>query len=201
MSGFVQSMTLVAAIAGQPTRRKGDQKTASLFCKAVEWGTMPSLEPRQFRNIMGHFATGVTVVTTDVGGEVRGLTVNSLTSVSLDPLLVLWCLDKKTRLAEHLSDMTGYGISILASPQRDLSSYFAGQIKDGSVPVFAFEPMAGGPRIAGCVAALGCRLERVDEGGDHWILLGRVEELYLSEAAHDPLVWFGGRYRGLSALA
>lgn len=162
---------------------------------------MPSLDPRQFRNIMGHFATGVTVVTADVGGEVRGLTVNSLTSVSLDPLLVLWCLDKKTRLAEHLSHMTGYGVSILSSAQRDLSSYFAGQIKDGSVPAFAFEPMAGGPRIAGCVAALGCRLERVDEGGDHWILLGRVEELYFDADSPDPLVWFGGKYRGLSALA
>lgn len=150
---------------------------------------------------MGHFATGVTVVTTAVDGEVRGLTVNSLTSVSLDPLLVLWCLDKKTRLAEHLPHLTGYGISILASTQRDLSSYFAGQIKDGSVPAFSFEPMAGGPRIAGRLAALGCRLERVDEGGDHWILLGRVEELYFDVAAHDPLVWFGGKYRDLGALA
>ena len=97
--------------------------------------------------------------------------------------------------------MTGYGVSILSSAQRDLSSYFAGQIKDGSVPAFAFEPMAGGPRIAGCVAALGCRLERVDEGGDHWILLGRVEELYFDADSPDPLVWFGGKYRGLSALA
>ncbi len=150
---------------------------------------------------MGHFATGVSVVTADVGGEVRGLTVNSLTSVSLDPLLVLWCLDKKTRLAEHLPQLVGYGVSILSAAQRDLSSYFAGQIKDGSVPAFSFEPMAGGPRIAGCVAALGCRLERVDEGGDHWILLGRVEELYFNDASTDPLVWFGGKYRGLSPLA
>ncbi len=162
---------------------------------------MPLLEPRLFRNIMGHFATGVTVVTTDVGDEVRGLTVNSLTSVSLDPLLVLWCLEKRTKMAESLPHLTGYGVSILSATQRDLSTYFAGQAKDRTVPPFSFEPMTGGPRIAGCIAALGCRLERVDEGGDHWIMLGRVEELYLSDGVRDPLIWFGGNYRGLGALA
>ncbi|MBL8093597.1 MAG: flavin reductase family protein [Anaerolineales bacterium] len=160
---------------------------------------MTSIDPRQFRQLMGHFATGVCVVTTEVGGEVRALTVNSFTSVSLDPLLVLWCLDKRTRLAEHIHELTGYGVSILSAAQQDLSSYFAGQFKDRPAPPHTFQPMPGGARLEGCIGALGCRLVRVDEGGDHWILLGRVEELYFSGDTRDPLIWFGGRYRGLSA--
>lgn len=160
---------------------------------------MTDLDPRQFRKLMGRFATGVCVVTTEVGGEVRALTVNSFTSVSLDPLLVLWCLDKRTKLADHIHEITGYGVSILSAAQRDLSSHFAGILKDRPTPPFTYVPMPGGPRLEGCVAALGCRLERVDEGGDHWILLGRVEAMMMSDDTHDPLVWFGGGYRDLSA--
>jgi flavin reductase (DIM6/NTAB) family NADH-FMN oxidoreductase RutF len=158
---------------------------------------MSSIEPRQFRQLMGQFATGVCVVTTEVGGDVRALTVNSFTSVSLNPLLVLWCLDKRTKLAEHVHELTGYGISVLAADQQVLSSYFAGQLKEQAAPTHVFEPMVGGPRLAGAIAALGCRLERVDEGGDHWILLGRVEAIFLAEEPRDPLIWFGGKYRGL----
>ncbi len=148
---------------------------------------------------MGHFATGVCVVTTELEGEVRGLTVNSFTSVSLDPLLVLWCLDKRTRLAEHVYQLQGYGVSFLSAAQQELSGFFAGQFKDRPAPAFEYVSMQGGPRLAGCIAAIGCRLERVDEGGDHWILLGRVESMYLADTERDPLIWYGGKYRGLSA--
>ena len=155
-------------------------------------------DPRTLRDALGCFATGVTVVTCfDADGSPVGLTANSFTSVSLDPPLVLFCLGKDTKAGLMIHGSPGFAVSILSQTQRDLSSYFAGLWRDSEPPPFTFVAWDGGPRLEGCVAAMGCRIHAIHEGGDHWIVVGQVISTYRDELAGEPLVFFGGRYVGL----
>ena len=156
-----------------------------------------SIDPRIFRQTVGRFVTGVTVVAMDVEGEVRAMTANSFTSLSLDPPLVLFCLGKDTKAGHQIQSMHGFTVSILRHDQRDLSSYFAGAWTAPSPPPFSFTSWEGGPRLDGCVAALGCRLHAIHEGGDHWIVVGQVVATYRVDENGPPLVFFSGRYVGL----
>jgi flavin reductase (DIM6/NTAB) family NADH-FMN oxidoreductase RutF len=157
-----------------------------------------SIDPRILRQTVGRFVTGVTVVSMEVDGEVRAMTANSFTSLSLDPPLVLFCLGKDTKAGVLIHDSPGFAVSILSQTQRDLSSYFAGLWREDVPPPFTFVNWDGGPRLEGCVAAMGCRIHAIHEGGDHWIVVGQVIATYRDEAAGEPLVFFGGRYVGLS---
>ena len=159
-----------------------------------------SIDPRTLRQTVGRFVTGVTVIAIDVDGEIRAMTANSFTSLSLDPPLVLFCLGKETKAGHHIRSAPGFSISILREDQRDLSSYFAGAwALDADPPPFSFTEWEGGPRLDGCMAALGCRTHAIHEGGDHWIVVGQVMATYRDEEAGAPLVFFGGRYVGLDA--
>ena len=154
-----------------------------------------SIDPRTFRQTVGRFVTGVTVIAIDVDGEIRAMTANSFTSLSLDPPLVLFCLGKETKAGHHIRSAPGFSISILREDQRDLSSYFAGAWTPAAAPPpFSFTEWEGGPRLDGCMAALGCRTHAIHEGGDHWIVVGEVVATYRAEDAGEPLVFFGGRY-------
>ena len=159
------------------------------------------IDARAFRHTVGQFATGVTVIAIDTGESVRAMTANAFTSVSLDPPLVLFCVKKNAHLGELVHSATGFSINILGQPQQDLSTYFAGGWKEPSPPPFSFTPWEGGPRLDGCVAALGCAVETIYEGGDHWIVIGRVLALYRSEPARPPLVFCAGRYETLATHA
>jgi len=157
-----------------------------------------SVDSRTFRQTVGRFVTGVTVIAIDVDGEIRAMTANSFTSLSLDPPLVLFCLGKETKAGHHIRSAPGFSISILREDQRDLSSYFAGAwALDADPPPFSFTEWEGGPRLDGCIAALGCRTHAIHEGGDHWIVVGQVIATYRDEDAGEPLVFFRGRYVGL----
>ena len=157
-----------------------------------------SVDSRTFRQTVGRFVTGVTVIAIDVDGEIRAMTANSFTSLSLDPPLVLFCLGKDTKAGHHIRSAPGFSISILREDQRDLSSYFAGAwAVDAAPPPFSFTEWEGGQRLDGCIAALGCRTHAIHEGGDHWIVVGQVIATYRDEGAGEPLVFFGGRYVGL----
>jgi len=157
-----------------------------------------SVDSRTFRQTVGRFVTGVTVIAIDVDGEIRAMTANSFTSLSLDPPLVLFCLGKETKAGHHIRSAPGFSISILREDQRDLSSYFAGGwAPDAPPPPFSFTEWEGGPRLDDCIAALGCRTHAIHEGGDHWIVVGQVIATYRDEGAGEPLVFFGGRYVGL----
>ena len=157
-----------------------------------------SIDPRTLRQTVGRFVTGVTVIAIDVDGEIRAMTANSFTSLSLDPPLVLFCLGKETKAGHHIRSAPGFSISILREDQRDLSSYFAGAwALDAAPPPFSFTEWEGGPRLDGCMAALGCRTHAIHEGGDHWIVVGHVMATYRDDDAGEPLVFFGGRYVGL----
>ena len=158
-----------------------------------------AVDSRTFRQTVGHFVTGVTVVALEIDGEVRAMTANSFTSLSLDPPLVLFCLGKGTKTGLSIQGAEGFSINILHQAQQNLSSYFAGAWKDATPPPFTFIEWEGGPRLEGCAAALGCTIHAVHEGGDHWIVVGRVLATYVADGDVLPLVFYGGRYLSLEA--
>ena len=154
-------------------------------------------ELRAFRDTVGLFATGVAIVTTEIQGEVHAMTANAVVSLSLDPLMMLFCPAKKSRLAQLLEQMRQFTLNVLREDQQALSSYFAGGWKQGAAPPFRFVPSPAGPRLEGGLASIGCELERVADGGDHWIVTGRVISMHRGIQPHRPLVFFGGRYRSV----
>jgi flavin reductase (DIM6/NTAB) family NADH-FMN oxidoreductase RutF len=157
-----------------------------------------AIDSKEFRRAVGHFVTGVTVIAIDVDGDTRGMTANAFTSLSLDPPLVLFCVAKKAHLGQLIGAATGFSVNILALDQQPLSQFFSGGWKDPAPPPFAFEPWQGGPKLAGSVAAIGCGVETIHEGGDHYIVIGRVVALHRPEPAAAPLVFSAGRYAALA---
>lgn len=151
-----------------------------------------------FRHTMGLFATGVTVLmTTTSEGEPIGMTANAVASLSLDPMLLLVCVDKKANMAPHILRASGFSICILGEHQAALSDYFAGRNLGEPPPRFVPREWIGGPLLEGCVAGLGCTKVQVIEGGDHWIVIGRVVAVDREEADLRPLVFFRGHYAGI----
>lgn len=159
-----------------------------------------AIDSRAFRQTVGQFVTGVTVIALEVDGTIRALTANSFTSLSLEPPLVLFCVGKQSRAGQAVKAASGFSINILAEGQQDVSTYFAGAWKSGPPPAFAFLEAEGGPRLEGCVASIGCHIHAVHEGGDHWIVVGRVVSLYRAESAPRPLVFFRGAYAALEEV-
>lgn len=163
-----------------------------------------AVDPHAYRVTMGLFATGVTVITTRHGDIVHGMTANAVTSVSLEPTLLLVCVDRRARLHDLLIRAGVFAVNILAEDQEELSNHFAGRSKDGPPPAslqFDHHADGGAPTIAGVVAALRCTVEQAYPGGDHTILLGRVVDLRPGASDARPLLFFGGRYRRLADLA
>lgn len=150
-----------------------------------------------FRRALGSFATGVTVVTAhDVEGHKRGVTVNSFASVSLDPPLVLFCLDKAAFSFDCFRAAERFAVNVLRAEQHELSVRFATAMSDKWEGV-DFELWPGGlPVLSDCLANLGCRRETLYEGGDHVIVVGRVESLRVAGEG-DPLVYFQSAYHSV----
>ena len=145
---------------------------------------------------MGLFVTGVTVVAVDVPEGVHGMTANAVASVSLDPMLVLVCVDKRARMHGQLAVGRTFTINILRQDQEPLSRYFAGRWPRTPTPEFRFRRWEHGPLLVGALATVGCQMEQLLEGGDHTLVLGRVTGLHQGETGR-PLIFFGGRYRHL----
>ena len=154
-----------------------------------------TIDSQAFRNTMGLFATGVTVMAVEVAGEIFGMTANAITSVSLEPLLVLVCVQKEAHLMELLRKSEGFSINILSEEQENLSSFFANMWGKPEPPPFAFQPWLGGPRLEGVIGAIACKTMEFLEGGDHWIVLGQVIGLYRAENSANPLLYYRGQYR------
>lgn len=146
---------------------------------------------------MGHFATGITVVTSGSSEGPAGLTVNSLTSVSLDPLIVLVCLEKKLPFVDVVRSSRAFAVNILGESQEDLSRLFATANSKRPATLFV-EGTAGQPILRDATAVLECEVRDFVEGGDHWILTAEVRAMRLSgDAERLPLVFFRGQYRKL----
>lgn len=157
-----------------------------------------TLNPSEFRKAMGCFATGVTIITVDLEGEVHGMTANAFASVSLDPLLVLVCVDHNTRTHAHLHAKKRFGINVLGEDQRTISEYYARP--DRSHEHAETEAGArfdrtkhGTPMLHGSLAYLECRLHSAEEAGDHTIFIAEVEDVVVRDG--DPLLFFRGKYR------
>ncbi len=162
---------------------------------------MPSAVTReQFRQAMGSFATGVTVITVaEEGGEVHGMTANAFSSVSLDPLLVLVCVDHLARTHAHLQEKKRFGINVLASDQRAISEFYARSTDRHQRAEEAgarFDRTAHGtPILRGALAYLECHLQHAQDAGDHTIFIAEVEDVVTREG--DPLLYFRGKYNAL----
>ncbi|MGC1456972.1 MAG: flavin reductase family protein [Steroidobacteraceae bacterium] len=153
------------------------------------------MDPRQFRDVVGLFATGVTIIVAEVAGQVHAMTANSVTSVSLDPLLMLFCPSRKARLAQDPQGLTRFSINVLRQDQQALSTYFAGGWKDSAPPPFRFVDSVAGPRLEGALATIGCRTHSIREAGDHYLVLGEVIFLHQGATPHQPLLFVSGKYR------
>lgn len=152
---------------------------------------MAHFDPRTYRDALGQFATGVTIVTTrDADGNAVGVTANSFNSVSLDPLLVLWSLARSARSMAAFEQSGQFAVHILASDQDALSNRFASRLEDKFAGLDVGE--AGPPRIEGCSARLVCNTRHMYEGGDHVIMVGEVVD-YESDGK-PPLLFHSGTY-------
>lgn len=157
-----------------------------------------SVNPDQFRDVMGRFATGVTVVTTVRHGRFNGFTASSFSSLSMEPPLVLVCLGTDAACHDAFARGDCFAINILSSEQTDLSVRFSSDVEDRFEGVIHEPWVTGAPILGGAIAAIDCRLHAVHEGGDHSILVGRVERLgpILDDA--EPLIYYRGAYRAVS---
>jgi len=151
----------------------------------------------QFRQVLGHFATGVTVVTTTNGdGRPTGLTASAFTSVSLDPPLVLVCVDHKSQSYPALLERGRFVVNVLTTQHQDVSRRFATSRLDKFDGVPHRIGALGLPLLDGALAQLECVTVGTHVEGDHTILVGRVERAHLGSG--EPLVYYRGRYDRLS---
>jgi flavin reductase (DIM6/NTAB) family NADH-FMN oxidoreductase RutF len=164
-----------------------------------------AFDTRAFRHALGNFPTGVAVMTTTgaVPGEADdashiGITVNSFTSVSLDPPLVLWCIDRRSRRYPAFAAAPGFTVSILAAGHKAVSSRLAGPGEHRLEDIGLIATELGPPALADSLAVFECARESVQDAGDHAILLGRVLRFARHEQAGAPLVYFQGRYGALA---
>lgn len=150
-------------------------------------------DARAFRRALGNFATGVTVVTAaTASGRKVGVTANSFNSVSLDPPLILWSIDKRSNSHEVFEEASHFAVNVLAADQIDLSNNFA-RPKDDRFAEIEFEPGEGGsPVFADCSARFHCEKFQQVDGGDHWIMIGKV--VAFDDFGRSPLLYHQGAY-------
>jgi flavin reductase (DIM6/NTAB) family NADH-FMN oxidoreductase RutF len=151
------------------------------------------MDDRQFRTAMGKFATGVTVIATDVDGDVHGMTANAFMSVSLDPKLVVVSIGEKARILEKIKQSKTFSVNILAANQQELSMIFAGQLMDHREVIF--DRLDGKPVLAGAVAQIACDVSAEHVEGDHTLFIGKVTDIKLEDV--EPLIFYSGRYHSL----
>ncbi len=154
---------------------------------------MSSINSVEFRNALGRFATGVTIITTlDQQGLPAGVTANSYNSVSLDPPLVLWSLARDSRSMDAFADCSEFAVHILGAHQEELALRFASRGDDKFAGLKVHPGHGGVPLFDDCVAHFECVTENRFEGGDHVIFLGRVVNFEACD--HEPLLFHRGKF-------
>lgn len=152
----------------------------------------PAIDRRAFRQCLGQFATGVTIMTTETGGHRAGVTANSFSSVSLDPPLILWSISKTSRSFQAFAETHRFAVNILGQDQIGLSQVFSSSEADKFAKVDWSTGRHGSPVLHGVNAVLECEREAMHEGGDHLIIVGRVLRFATFES--EPLIFAQGRY-------
>jgi flavin reductase (DIM6/NTAB) family NADH-FMN oxidoreductase RutF len=156
-------------------------------------------DARDLRNALGTFPTGVAVVTTRApSGAFVGLTINSFSSLSLEPPLVLWALQLASPSLGAFDRARHFAVNILAEGQVELSKRFASQLPNKFSDLEVHAGLEGLPLIAGCAARLECRAAARHNGGDHVLFIGQVER-FEYDARKRPLVFYAGRYHAAGA--
>ncbi|SOC38061.1 flavin reductase family protein [Ureibacillus acetophenoni] len=151
------------------------------------------MDDRLFRDAMGKFATGVTVVTTQDENEIHGMTANAFMSVSLDPKLVVVSIGHKARFLPKVQKSKKFAVNILAADQKKYSMAFAGQLKEEIEIVF--DQLAGLPVLPGSLAQVSCEVVAEHVEGDHTLFIGKVLDINVTDG--DPLIFYSGKYREL----
>jgi len=163
--------------------------------------TATALTAREFRNALGQFATGVTVVTVErEPGSVFGMTANAFTSVSLNPMLILICVDERAKILPLLHKKKRFGISVLKQGQQAVSEYFAQAEQNSEAEHrlglrYRWTP-EGVPILEDAVVQLSCSVVAAHAAGDHTIVVGKVEDAEIHRG--EPLLFFRGEYRHIA---
>jgi flavin reductase (DIM6/NTAB) family NADH-FMN oxidoreductase RutF len=153
---------------------------------------------KSFRQCLGKFATGVTVVTcSDADGNPCGITANSFSSVSLDPPLVLWNIAKVSNSLDAYLQADNFAINVLSAEQQQLSSHFAGTDHTIFKDVEHTLSADGVPLLPDTIATFHCRTHQIHDCGDHFVVIGEVTAQQLTDA--DPLLFYSGAYRAIQS--
>jgi flavin reductase (DIM6/NTAB) family NADH-FMN oxidoreductase RutF len=166
-------------------------------------GASDPIDGQEFRRVLGHYPTGVTVVTAACPTGPEGMTIGSFTSVSLDPPLVSFCPSQDSDSWIRMRDVGSFCVNVLGDHQADVSTTFASKIDDRFEGLATRVEATGAPVIEGCLAWIDCRVEAVHAAGDHDIVVGRVVALGVAESAESeggPLVFLKGGYGRVSGL-
>lgn len=154
------------------------------------------VDSAEFRRALGSFSSAVTVVTANDGGDRWGITVTSFCSLSLDPPLVLICIDRRARMHDPLRRASSFAVNFLAADQEHVSRRFASHQDDPFRDLPTTPGKLGAPVIEGCLAGVECTIVEMLPGGDHTIFVGQVEATWCGEGL--PLLYFRGRYGHLA---
>ena len=154
------------------------------------------MDDRLFRDAMGRFATGVTVILTETDGDQHGMTANAYMSVSLDPKLVVISIKENARMLSKIQESKKFSVNVLAAEQEDISKIFAGQIQDQQV---SFGRLADMPVIPDALVQVACDVSANHVEGDHTLFIGKVKDITIKDG--NPLLYFAGKYRNLETLA
>jgi 3-hydroxy-9,10-secoandrosta-1,3,5(10)-triene-9,17-dione monooxygenase reductase component len=166
---------------------------------SADRSAVPAIDSARFRQVLGHFPTGVTVITAAAPDGPAGLAVGSFFSVSLDPPLVAFCAAKSSTSYPKVAEAGHFVVNVLSEDQEDISRVFATKGTDKFASIgWRHAPGTGAPVINDVLAWIGCDIQDVHEAGDHWIVVGLVHEM---EIGHEggPLVFFRGGYGRLGA--
>ncbi|MDD1505432.1 flavin reductase family protein [Lysinibacillus sp. CNPSo 3705] len=153
------------------------------------------MDDRTFRDAMGKFATGVTVITTDIDGEPHGMTANAFMSVSLNPKLVLISIKENAKMLDKINRSGKFAVNILSEDQQEVSMLFAGQIKEKRE--LEFDRLSEISVVKDALANIVCSVYGKQVAGDHTLFLGEVEDIVLREGK--PLTFFAGKYGQITA--
>lgn len=154
------------------------------------------IDDAEFKRAMSHFASGVTVVTTEHQGKPYGMTVASFASLSLRPPLVLVCIEKSVKSHDAIRDAGKFGVSILGAGQAEISNRFASKSEEKFSGLTTRRGKLGIPFIEGCLCAIECRLHAHFDGGDHSIFVGEVADLVIRVG--EPLLYYQSGYHRIA---
>jgi flavin reductase (DIM6/NTAB) family NADH-FMN oxidoreductase RutF len=158
------------------------------------------LSSESFRAATGRYATGVAVVTATVDGIDHAMTTNSFTSLSLDPLLVLFCVERDSRFHEAITATSSFSISVLPASAQPVATWFAERgrpLIDQFAEVAHVRGAQGSPLISSALCWIECGISQIVTAGDHDIVIGSVQQLLVSEGDDEPLLFWRGRFRAL----